>query len=125
MSTRAVVLAVVLASLMGTAVGAATTVLVVKRGPGGSRGATGPSGPRGPEGDASIEASNVQSAIDEDPDAVAASLSGHLDYEDIQQNLDPDPADVESELQDVRDKRDALCSDLSLSSAVQNDVTAC
>jgi len=52
-------------------------------------------------------------------------LSGHLDYQDIQQNLDPDPADVESELQQVSDKLDGLCSDLSFSSAVASDITAC
>src|SRR3954468_287376 len=125
MSTRAVVLAVVLASLLGTAVGAATTALVVKRGPAGARGPAGRTGPRGPEGDAQIDASDVQTAVDNDPDAIASSLSGHLDYEDIQQNLNPDPADVEGDLQDVSDKLDSLCSDLSLSAAVENDITAC
>jgi hypothetical protein len=124
-SPRATVLAVVLAALLGSGIGASAVALVVKRGPEGTRGASGPRGPRGPEGSTEVDASEVQAAIDDDPDTVATSLSGHLDYQDIQQNLDPDPADLESELQDVSDKLDRLCSDLSFSAAVENDITAC
>src|SRR4051812_45258396 len=35
------------------------------------------------------------------PDAIAASLSGHLDYEDIQHNLNPDPADTKDEVTEL------------------------
>jgi hypothetical protein len=42
-------------------------------------------------------------------------------YEDIQQNLDPDPSDVQRDLESVRGALDDLCSQLSLSDALSND----
>jgi hypothetical protein len=100
-------------------------VLIVKTGPTGRVGKAGPPGPQGPEGDTDVSAEDVQSAVDEDPDAVAGSLSGHLDYEDIQQNLDPDPADVAADVDDVRSALDDLCSQLSSSDALSNDFISC
>jgi hypothetical protein len=72
-----------------------------------------------------VSAEEVQSAVDDDPDAIAASLSGHLDYEDIQQNLDPDPSDVQSDVENVRSALDDLCSQLSLSDALSSDFISC
>jgi hypothetical protein len=48
-----------------------------------------------------------------------------LDYEDIQQNLDPDPADVATDVDDVRSALDELCSQLSLSDALSDDFISC
>lgn len=63
---------------------------------------------------------------------MAASLSGYLDYEDIAQNLDPAPADVQSQVEDLQTQvedlqtqLDSLCSDLSLSDALSNDYLSC
>jgi hypothetical protein len=67
----------------------------------------------------------VVSAVQNDPTVVAGALSGNLDYQHIQQQLDPDPADVEGEVQGVRDTLDNLCQDLGFAPAVANDITAC
>src|SRR5262245_23751692 len=122
MSARAIVLLVSLTAVFSAGVSFAVAVTVVDRGPAGPRGLV---GPEGPEGSTEVSSDDVVSAIDEDPDSVAASLSGHLDYEDIQQNLDPDPADVQSDVEDTSSKLDALCTDLSFASALENDLTAC
>ena len=80
------------------------------RGPVGPRGARGPRGTvgaTGPAGTASED--DVLTAINDNPDEVAQA---------IQSSLDPDPADVESNLAD-------LCSSLQLSNALVNDVVNC
>jgi hypothetical protein len=118
MSVRTAVLAVVLAAILGAGAGAGAVVLTVKRGPVGPVGEEGPRGPRGPAGETAVSADEVQAAIDEDPSAVAASLSGLLDYQDNQQNLDPDPADVQSSLDD-------LCTELSFSEALSDTFLPC
>jgi hypothetical protein len=124
-SVRTLVLVAFITALVGAGIGATSVLFVVERGPAGPAGHVGPRGPQGPEGDTSVSADDVRSAVDDDPDAVAASLSGHLDYEDIQQNLDPDPSDVQSDLESVRSALDDLCSQLSLSDALSNDFTSC
>lgn len=65
------------------------------------------------------------SAIERDPEAVAQALNGHLDYQDVQQNLDPDPSDVQSNVEELTEKLDNICSDLSLSDSVGGDITSC
>src|SRR3954468_3298030 len=87
------------------------------RGPaGGPRGPEGPVGPRGPRGRTgavgpagSADEADVLSAIEGNPDEVATA---------IQSSLDPDPADVESNLE-------TLCSSLTLSDALSNDIISC
>jgi hypothetical protein len=80
------------------------------RGPGGPQGARGPRGPVGATGPAgSASEDDVLTAINDNPDEVA---------QDIQSALNPDPADVESNLED-------LCSSLRLSDALSNDVIVC
>lgn len=78
-------------------------------------------------------------AIEGDPTGVAVALSGYLDYEDIQQQLDPDPADLESvvddlasqvqglagDLDDLASDLDDLCLDLTFAPAVESDITSC
>src|SRR4051794_400512 len=116
MAARSLVLLVVLSSLLSAAVAFAVADLVIKRGPAGIRGQTGITGrqgPQGPEGNTDVSTDDVVSAIQDDPSSVADALSGNLDYGDIQQNLDPDPADVEQDISDLTDKVDGLCSDLS------------
>jgi hypothetical protein len=77
-------------------------------GPAGTRrGPRGPLGPEGPAGQAGEEA--VFTAIEGDPGRVADA---------IQSSLSPDPADVQSNLDD-------LCSSLQLAQALQDEVLAC
>jgi hypothetical protein len=131
-SNRVVVLLVCGAALFGSAIGAGAVLVAVKNGPTGPAGEVGPRGPMGPMGDTEVSASDVAAAVDEDPDAVAASLSGHLDYQDIQQNLDPDPSDLASDVDDAataandaRSTVEDLCSQLSLSDALSDDYISC
>lgn len=76
-------------------------------GPQGSRSSRGPAGAPGPAGGSSED--DVLTAVNDNPDEVA---------QDIQSSLDPDPADVESNLED-------LCSSLQLSDALSSDVINC
>ena len=82
-------------------------------GPRGPRGAQGPEGPRGRTGRAGppggADEQDVLTAIEDNPDEVAQA---------IQASFDPDPSDVESNLED-------LCSSLQLSDALSNDVVSC
>jgi hypothetical protein len=121
-STRAVIILVLVASALSAAVSFAIAAGSLHEGPAGPPGAV---GPPGPPGDTTVSSDDVLSAIEADPEAVAQSLSGHLDYEDIQKNLDPDPSDVERAVDELTEKLDNLCSELSLSDAVSGDITAC
>jgi len=124
-SRRASVVVALLAALAGAGLSTVATVLIVKTGPTGPAGETGPPGPQGPEGDTNVSAEDVQSAVDEDPDAVAGSLSGHFDYEDIQQDLDPNPQTSPPTSMTYRSALDDLCSQLSPSDALSDDFISC
>jgi len=82
-------------------------------GPQGPRGARGPEGPRGRTGregpPGAADEQDVLTAIEDNPDEVAQA---------IQASFDPDPSDVESNLE-------ALCSSLQLSDALSNDIISC
>jgi hypothetical protein len=77
------------------------------RGPQGEQGPRGPQGPTGPPGGADEQ--DVLDAISNNPADVADA---------IQADLDPDPSDVQSNLED-------LCSSLRLSEALSNDIISC
>lgn len=113
---------VLVTSALSAGVSFTLAASALHKGPAGPQGAT---GPPGPAGETTVSSEDVLSAIDGDPEAVARSLSGHLDYEEIQQNLDPDPSDVERSVAEVTERIDGLCSDLSLSDAVSSDITSC
>ena len=79
-----------MAAILGACAGAGGVLVAVKEGSAGPAGKRGPQGARGPAGDVEVAATDVQAAIDEDPGSVAASLSGFLDSQDIQQNPRPE-----------------------------------
>jgi len=121
---RTLLVSLVITFIIATAAGAGASRLIApqQRGPRGFVGPTGPSGaggprghrgPRGPVGAAGpaggASEDDVLTAINDNADEVA---------QDIQSSLDPDPADVESNLED-------LCSSLQLSDALSNDVINC
>lgn len=112
---RTLLVSLVITFITATATGAGASRLIAPqhRGPRGFVGPTGPSGARGPAGATgpagSASEDDVLTAINKNPDEVA---------QDIQSSLDPDPADVESNLED-------LCSSLQLSDALSNDVINC
>jgi hypothetical protein len=124
-STRAVIVLVLVASALSAFVSFSIAAGALHEGPAGPQGASGPPGQPGPPGDAAISPDDVLSAIERDPEAVAQALSGHLDYDDIQRKLDPDPSDVQTAVEELTSKLDDLCSDLASSDAVGGDITSC
>ena len=88
-----------------------------RRGPaGGPRGPVGPLGPRGPRGAVgatgpagTASEDDVLNAIEDNPDEVAQAIQG---------SLDPDPADVESNVED-------FCTSLQLTDALSNEILSC
>jgi hypothetical protein len=82
-------------------------------GPPGPQGERGPRGPRGPRGfagaDATVDEDSVFDAIESDPFRAASA---------IQPELDPDPAEVLSALDD-------LCFDLTFAPALENEFLTC
>jgi hypothetical protein len=111
---RALVIALVFASLVSAAAGAgggvALSASVVKRGPTGDTGPSGPRGAQGPQGESgeAVDEETIYAAIENDPQRVAEAIQDSLDGSVIQANMDPNPADVESNLED-------LCSEIELS----------
>ena len=71
---------------------------------GGLRGAVGATGPAG-----TASEDDVLNAIEDNPDEVAQAIQG---------SLDPDPADVESNVED-------LCTSLQLTDALSNEILSC
>jgi hypothetical protein len=121
-STRNALILVVVTAALSALLSFTLAAGSLHRGPAGD---PGPEGPPGPPGDTRVSARDVGAAIEADTGAVADALTGHLDYADVQKNLDPDPADLEREVRDLTDRLDTLCSDLSASDAGGVDVTTC
>lgn len=86
---RTLIAAVIVTALV--TVGGSTLVAtqLLERGPVGARGA---SGPEGPPGQAEVDDSDVISAVEQDPEAVAIA---------VQDYLDPTPSELSSSLEDV------------------------
>ena len=106
----------VVAALFGAAFGTGATLLVAAKGATGSEGDRGPRGSRGPKGPpgrdadaAPLDPEEVYRLIEDDPDRVTQA---------IQASLDPDPADVESDLE-------TLCFDLGLTEALSDESLFC
>jgi hypothetical protein len=131
-SLRTHVVSLVVVAAVAIAGGATASEVVVKRGPAGPQGPVGAIGPRGPQGDpggppgprgprgvrgpagpqgpaGAVNEDNVLTAISDNSSEVAS---------DIQSDLDPDPAQVQSNLDD-------LCGALNLSDALSDTVLPC
>jgi hypothetical protein len=119
-TVRTMLAALIVVFVLATAAGAAVSALVIQRGSAGPTGADGTPGPRGlrgppgPRGEVDDEA--VLNAIEGDPDRVAQA---------VQSSLDPDPADVSGEVDQLRSDFDGLCSSLHLAPALEDVVISC
>jgi hypothetical protein len=122
LTVRALVVVGALAALIGATGGAALSAAFVERGPGGPRGEQGPTGPQGPPGeDGSSEAQaldweEVWQAIEDDPERFSTM---------VDESLDPAPADVQTNLEELRATVDGLCSELSGAAALEDVYISC
>jgi hypothetical protein len=68
----------------------------------------------------------VVPAIENDPSGVASALSGYLDYDDIQQKLEPDPVDLERSIETLTSEVEDLASGVEdVSSAWRTFASTC
>lgn len=116
------IVAVAVVGLLGVAGGVGVTLVAVDRGPQGEDGPPGPRGKRGPPGadaqDVAIDPELVYEAIEQDPQRVSDAVLDSLDPYALQSQMDPDPANVLRDLQD-------LCSQLSLTEALADEFISC
>ena len=121
-TVRTLVLAVLAATLLsvGAAVGVSYALIgTPEPGPGGPAGDQGPPGQRGargPAGSAEVDEDAVWEVVESDPQRVT---------ELVQDNLDPSPSDVRSEVEQVASDLSSLCSNLRLAEALSNEVLIC
>jgi hypothetical protein len=127
-SIRTIAIACLITALVSVAASVAIAYVLIGTpapGPQGQRGSMGPAGPagsrgaRGPAGDEEA----IWSAIEGDPERAAAA---------VQDELDPSPADAQSDAADanaaaaqVADDLDSMCSSLQLTDALSNDYLSC
>jgi hypothetical protein len=128
-SVRTLVVAVIAASLLSIGGAVALSYALIGRPEPGPRGPqraqvpAGETGPRGPAGHAEVDEDAVWQIVESDPQRVTNL---------VEDNLDPSPADVQSEVEDLSGQVDdvasnlsSLCSDLSLTDALSNEVLSC
>jgi hypothetical protein len=121
-TVRVLVIAVLVASLLSIGAAVALSYALIgkpdpgPRGPQGVQGPAGERGPRGPAGHAEVDEDAVWEVVENDPQRVTDL---------VEDNLDPSPADVQTNVEDVASNLSSLCSDLSLTDALSNEVLSC
>jgi hypothetical protein len=121
-TVRALVIAVLVASLLSTGAAVALSYALIgqpepgPRGPEGVQGPSGERGSRGPAGHAEVDEDAVWEVVESDPQRVTDL---------VEDNLDPSPTDVQTNVEDVASNLSSLCSDLSLTNALSNEVLPC
>lgn len=86
------------------------------RGPAGERGPRGVAGPVGPAGEAEVDSEDVFGTLEEDPQRITDL---------VQDNLDPNPSELQSGIDDVASDLTTLCEDLNLTDALYDEYLSC
>lgn len=119
---RSLIIVGVLAAVLGAAGGAGLSAAFVERGADGPKGEQGPIGPEGPPGESgssdeyTLDWEEVWQAIQDDPEQFATM---------VDKSLDPTPAEVQANLDEVQSMVQGLCSELSSAGALEDIYLSC